>query len=84
MDDRIQKRVLGIADHVLETECTVRVAASVFFVSKSTVHKDIVERLPGLNKTKAQLVKQVLKYNKEQRHIRGGEATRQKFLMMEA
>lgn len=79
MQEYIQKRVLEICHHILETKATVRQAAEVFGVSKSTVHKDMTERLPSLNKELAQQVKKVLDHNKSQRHLRGGEATRRKY-----
>jgi putative DeoR family transcriptional regulator (stage III sporulation protein D) len=58
----------------------VRDTAHRFGVSKSTVHKDVTERLPRINPQLAREVKQVLEHNKAERHIRGGEATRRKFL----
>lgn len=82
MQDYIEQRVLEISVYILETRSTVRQVAKFFGVSKSTVHKDVTERLPGLNRNMAQLVKKVLDNNKAQRHIRGGEATRLKYLSM--
>jgi putative DeoR family transcriptional regulator (stage III sporulation protein D) len=79
MQDYIQRRVLEICAYILETQATVRQAAQVFNVSKSTVHKDMTERLPSLNKKLAQKVRQVLDINKAARHLRGGEATRRKY-----
>lgn len=79
MQEYIQKRVLEISIYILETNATVRQAAVVFKVSKSTVHKDMTERLPSLNKKLAQKVRQVLDRNKAERHLRGGEATRRKY-----
>ncbi|MDL2280797.1 sporulation transcriptional regulator SpoIIID [Selenomonadales bacterium OttesenSCG-928-I06] len=79
MKEHIRKRVLDICEHILNTNETVRQAASVFGVSKSTVHKDMIERLPEINKKLALKVKNVLETNKAQRHIRGGEATRKKY-----
>ncbi|MCL4439095.1 stage III sporulation protein D [Desulforamulus profundi] len=79
MQDYIQKRVLDICAYILETKATVRRAAQVFRVSKSTVHKDMTERLPSLNKHLAQEVKAILDENKAERHLRGGEATRRKY-----
>lgn len=79
MQDYIQKRVLDICAYILETRATVRKAAQVFQVSKSTVHKDMTERLPSLNKHLAQEVKTILDENKAERHLRGGEATRRKY-----
>jgi len=79
MQDYIQKRVLDICSYILETQATVRQAALVFQVSKSTVHKDMTERLPSLNKQLAREIKAILEYNKAERHLRGGEATRRKY-----
>ena len=79
MKDYIRKRVLDIGSHILESKHTVRQAATVFGVSKSTVHKDMIERLPSINENMANQVKQVLDLNKAERHIRGGEATRKKY-----
>lgn len=79
MQEYIQKRVLEICAYILETGATVRKAAEVFGVSKSTVHKDMTERLPSLNKELALKVKKVLEHNKSERHLRGGEATRRKY-----
>ncbi|AEG16899.1 sporulation transcriptional regulator SpoIIID [Desulfofundulus sp. TPOSR] len=79
MQEYIQKRVLDICAYILETRATVRQAAQVFQVSKSTVHKDMTERLPSLNKKLAQEVRAILEQNKAERHLRGGEATRKKY-----
>lgn len=79
MKDYIRKRVLDIGNHILESKHTVRQAAYVFGVSKSTVHKDMIERLPTINEHMANRVKEVLDLNKSERHIRGGEATRKKY-----
>ncbi|MGQ9558558.1 MAG: sporulation transcriptional regulator SpoIIID [Desulfurispora sp.] len=79
MQEYIQKRVLEICAYILETGATVRQAARRFNVSKSTVHKDMTERLPSLNKELAASVRQILEQNKAERHLRGGEATRQKY-----
>jgi putative DeoR family transcriptional regulator (stage III sporulation protein D) len=81
MKDYIRKRVLDICSHILESRHTVRQAAAVFGVSKSTVHKDMIERLPVINKRLAGKVRTILEQNKAERHIRGGEATRQKYKM---
>ncbi|MCH5279516.1 MAG: sporulation transcriptional regulator SpoIIID [Christensenellaceae bacterium] len=75
----IEARVLNIADYIIETGATVRAAASVFGVSKSTVHKDITERLAQINKALAEQVAAVLEINREERHIRGGRATYLKY-----
>lgn len=79
MRDHIRKRVVDISTYILNTRATVRQAAAVFGVSKSTVHKDVTERLPRVSKDLARQVKRVLDRNKAERHIRGGEATRRKY-----
>lgn len=79
MQEYIQKRVLDVCAYILESKATVRQAATVFKVSKSTVHKDMTERLPSLNKKLANRVRTVLEHNKSVRHLRGGEATRKKY-----
>ncbi len=75
MRDYIEERVLEIAAYILEHNATVRDAAKAFQVSKSTVHKDMSERLPALNKKIAGDVRKVLDNNKAERHLRGGKAT---------
>ncbi|HHT62719.1 MAG: sporulation transcriptional regulator SpoIIID [Bacillota bacterium] len=79
MQDYIQKRVLEISQYIIESSATVRQTASVFGVSKSTVHKDVTERLPLINEMIAKRVRQILETNKAERHLRGGEATRKKY-----
>jgi putative DeoR family transcriptional regulator (stage III sporulation protein D) len=79
MQDYIQKRVLEISQYILESSATVRQTASVFGVSKSTVHKDVTERLPLINKMIAARVREILDTNKAERHLRGGEATKKKY-----
>ncbi len=79
MRDYILRRVLEIGNYIYETKATVRQAARVFGVSKSTVHKDVSERLVNVNADLAKRVKEVLEFNKAERHIRGGEATRRKY-----
>jgi putative DeoR family transcriptional regulator (stage III sporulation protein D) len=81
LKDYIQKRVLDLSCFIAERKATVRQAAKRFGVSKSTVHKDVTERLPDINQDLATEVKQVLEVNKAERHIRGGEATKQKYRM---
>lgn len=80
MRDHIWNRVLEVGRYIARTRATVRDAARVFGVSKSTVHKDVTERLPRLNKELADTVKHVLEYNKSERHLRGGEATKRKYM----
>lgn len=82
MHDYIYQRVLEISHYMLETGATVRQAARSFGVSKSTVHKDITERLPQINSHLARQIKKVLDKNKAERHLRGGEATRRKYLSL--
>jgi len=72
--DYIYQRVLEISYYILETEATVRQVARNFGVSKSTVHKDITERLPQINLHLAGEIKKILEKNKAERHLRGGEA----------
>lgn len=79
MQDYIAKRVIEIAGYIAETKATVRQTAGVFGVSKSTVHKDLTERLPLLDDELAASVKQVLDNNKAERHLRGGMATKLKY-----
>lgn len=80
MKDYIEDRAIELAKFIIETKSTVRTAAKKFSISKSTVHKDVTERLKSLNKSLYYQVKEVLDKNKEQRHIRGGMATRKKYL----
>lgn len=80
MQEYIRKRVLEISEYILETSHTVRQTAMVFGVSKSTVHKDMTERLPLINKELANQVKEILEKNKAERHLRGGEATKRKYM----
>ena len=79
MQEYIEKRVVEVCDYMIATGATVRQAANRFGVSKSTVHKDLTERLPELDKNRYEQVKHVLENNKAERHLRGGEATRQKY-----
>ena len=83
MKDYIEERVLELAKYILDTKATVRAAAVKFRVSKSTVHKDVTERLAEINPALAHQVKQVLDGNKAERHIRGGLAPREKYLHKE-
>ena len=74
-----EERVWRSAVYILENGATVRAAATHFGVSKSTVHKDVTERLKRLDPTVYGQVRQVLEFNKSQRHIRGGNATKAKY-----
>lgn len=80
MQEYIQKRVLEISNYIIESSATVRQTASVFGVSKSTVHKDVTERLPMINEMVAARVRDILDNNKAERHLRGGEATKRKYM----
>lgn len=77
--DYIKERTIKIGKYIVETRKTVRVIAKEFGVSKSTVHKDLTERLPEINPDLAIEVKEILDYHKSIRHLRGGEATKQKY-----
>ena len=81
MTDTIEERACALAVYIIETGATVRSAAKHFGISKSTVHKDLSQRLPQYNKVLYQQVRQILNLNKAQRHIRGGLATRQKYAL---
>ncbi|MEG2198739.1 MAG: sporulation transcriptional regulator SpoIIID [Anaerovorax sp.] len=79
MKDYIEERVLELAHYILDTSDTVRATAKKFRISKSTVHKDVTERLHELNPHLCEDVKHVLDNNKAERHIRGGLATKEKY-----
>lgn len=79
MRPHIEERVIDIARYVAERKVTVRDAAKRFGISKSTVHKDLRDRLPKLDKQLYKEVDEVLSVNLAERHIRGGEATRQRW-----
>jgi len=79
LKSHIEQRAVIIAKYILEKQATVRQTAKVFGVSKSTVHKDVTERLEEIQPTLASEVKQVLEKNKSERHIRGGMATKLKY-----
>jgi putative DeoR family transcriptional regulator (stage III sporulation protein D) len=79
LKDYIEERAMEIAEYIINEKATVRQTAKVFGVSKSTVHKDVTERLPKINPLVASQVKRILDKNKAERHIRGGKATRMKY-----
>jgi len=79
MQNYIRKRAVKVAQHILQTSNTVRQTAEVFGISKSTIHKDVAERLPRIDQDLYEKVKAILDKNKAERHIRGGEATRKKY-----
>jgi len=80
LKDYIEERAVEIAHYIIETKATVRQTAKKFGISKSTVHKDVTERLEMINKTLARQARKVLDINKSERHIRGGLATKEKYL----
>lgn len=82
MSEIILDRVIMEADYLILTKQTIREIANVFKVSKSTVHKDLRERLPLIDKNKHKKVDKILKHHIEIRHIRGGESTKKKYLKM--
>ena len=79
MHEHIQERCIRIGQYIADTGATVRAAANHFGVSKSSVHKDMDQRLAQINQTLFLQVREVLSYNKSVRHLRGGEATRRKY-----
>ena len=79
MKGNIEERAAALALYLIENRTTVRAAAKKFGISKSTVHKDLSERLPVYNRTLYLQVKEILEENKAQRHIRGGIATQRKY-----
>lgn len=82
LKEYIEERAIEIANYIIETNATVRQTAKRFRVSKSTVHKDVTERLVQINGDLASRARRVLDVNKQERHIRGGMATKEKYLHM--
>ena len=80
MKDYIEERAVEIATYIIETIATVRQTARKFGISKSTVHKDCTDRMVQINPILARQVREVLDTNKQERHIRGGLATKEKYL----
>ena len=80
MTDYLDRRACELAVYIIETGATVRAAAQHFGISKSTVHKDLTQRLRQYNRVLYEQVRLILEENKAQRHIRGGMATREKYL----
>lgn len=78
--DLIQERCVILGRHLVENRSTVRAVASQFAVSKSTVHKDVTQALKNVDHDLYEQVKKVLEINKSERHLRGGEATRKKYI----
>ena len=79
MDDLNQLRAVEIGEYIVENRTTVRVAAKVFGISKSTVHMDVTDKLEKINPSLFRQVRAVLDVNQAQRHIRGGRATKEKY-----
>ena len=79
MKGNMEERACDLAEYIIEHKATVRSAALQFGISKSTVHKDLTERLPRVNPALYKQVRQLLDINKAERHIRGGLATRKKY-----
>lgn len=82
MNSSIYKRVINEANHIIETNNTIRETAKEFNVSKSTVHKDLQERLLDINTKLYEQVSSILDYHTKIRHIRGGESTKKKYLSL--
>ncbi len=80
MKDYIEERAINIANYIIDNNATVRQTARQFGISKSTVHKDVTDRLMQINPALAKEARKVLDVNKSERHIRGGLATREKYL----
>lgn len=80
MADYYDERALSLGRYIADTGATVRATARVFGISKSTVHKDVTERLPQISQSLYNDVTEVLRINLAERHLRGGEATRVKYL----
>ena len=79
MKDYVCERVINMAKHISATKCTLREAAKVFSVGKSTAHKDMTERLQFVDKRLYGDVAAILAYHLQVRHLRGGEATKRRF-----
>ncbi|MDY3087537.1 MAG: sporulation transcriptional regulator SpoIIID [Blautia sp.] len=80
MKDYIEERAVELGNYIVEKKATVRQTAKKFGISKSTVHKDVTERLAVIRPSLAEQTRKVLELNKQERHIRGGLATREKYL----
>lgn len=80
MWEYIEERAIKCAEYIVETGCTVRACSAHFSISKSTVHKDVSERLKYIDMDLYERTRQVLELNLSERHIRGGNATREKYV----
>ena len=79
MKEYIEERAVEVGNYIVDKKATVRQTAKVFGISKSTVHKDVTERLEKINQSLARRAREVLDLNKSERHIRGSMATREKY-----
>lgn len=84
MIGNVEKRCIELGHYIIETKATVRQAAAVFGISKSTVHNDVTKRLSTINPLLCSEVKEILDENKAQRHIRGGMATKEKYIKLKS
>lgn len=82
MNKKLVIRVTEISDYIQETKCTIRDAAKMYGISKSTVHKDMTERLPELDPLKFKEIEQIFQNHLKVRHINGGESTKKKYLKL--
>ena len=82
MKDYIEERAIALSEYIVDKKTTVRDTAKHFNISKSTVHKDVSERIWQIDKVLAKKVKDVLSFNKADRHLRGGNATKNKYKMI--
>ncbi|MBQ7809964.1 MAG: sporulation transcriptional regulator SpoIIID [Clostridia bacterium] len=82
MKEIVEERAARLGEYIVEQKATVRAAAGKFGISKSTVHKDVSKRLPYIDSALYLKVNKVLQQNKSERHIRGGEATKNKYLIL--
>ena len=82
MKDIVEERAIKLGEYIVEQKATVRAAAGKFGVSKSTVHKDVSQRLRYIDASLYQKANLVLQKNKNERHIRGGEATKNKYMIL--
>lgn len=78
----VEERAIKLGEHIVENKDTVRRTAAKFGISKSTVHKDVTDRLKAINPYLYREVSLVLEQNKQERHMRGGEATKMKYLQL--
>lgn len=83
MKQHPHERAVALALYITEHRTTVRAAAAAFGISKSTVHKDVTKTLSRINRSLYEATQKVLLQNKEERHLRGGEATRRKYLELQ-